>query len=91
MKAVWFAKDEIKESMKCAICDKVFTEGFVIEPESEEDVKRLQKRFPFVTNMGRSLFVSQDCLLKNFSNNTHLFTSKGVKLLMREGYPTGEI
>ena len=91
MKAVWFAKDEIKEPMKCAICDKVFTEGFVVEPEIENDVKRLQKRFPFVTDKSRSIFVSKDCLLKNFSSKTDLFTSKGVKLLLREGYPTGDI
>ena len=53
--------------MKCAICDKVFTEGYVIEPESQEDVKRLRKRFPFITDKHHSLFVSEDCLYKNFS------------------------
>ena len=48
--AVWFAENEIKETLKYAICDKVSKEGYVIEPENQEDVKRLQKRFPFVTD-----------------------------------------
>jgi hypothetical protein len=91
LKAVWFAEDEIKEPMKCEVCGKVFKEGFVIEPESEEDVRRLQKRFPFVTDIHHSIFVSEDCLYKNFSSKTKLFTSKGVKLLKREGYPTGDL
>jgi len=91
LKAVWFAENEIKEPMKCEICGEVFKKGFVIEPESEEDVKRLQKRFPFVTDIHHSIFVSKDCLIKNFSNKTQLLTSKGVKLLMHEDYPTGEI
>lgn len=90
MKAVWFAENEIKELMKCEICNKVFKEGFVIEPENEDDVKRLQKRFPFVTDKSHSIFVSEDCLYKNFSK-TQFFTSKGVKLLKREGYPTGDL
>jgi hypothetical protein len=91
MKAVWYAEKEIKEPMKCEICNKVFKEGFVIEPESEEDVKRLQKRFPFVTDIYHSIFVNEDCLYKNFSSKTQLFTSKNVRLLKREGYPTGDL
>jgi len=43
MKAVWFAEAEIKEVMKCEVCGKVFKEGFIVEPESQEDVNRLQK------------------------------------------------
>lgn len=91
MKAVWFGKKEIKEPMKCAICDKVFTEGFVIEPESQEDVKRLQKRFPFVTDKHHSVFVNLDCFYTNFSSKTTMFNSKGVKVIKREGYPIGNI
>jgi hypothetical protein len=77
--------------MKCAICDKVFTEGFVIEPESQEDVKRLQKRFPFVSDKYRSIFVNLDCFYTNFSSKTMMFNSKGVKVIKREGYPIGNL
>jgi hypothetical protein len=91
LKAVWFDKTEIKEPMKCEICNKVFTEGFIIEPESPEEVKRLQNRFPFVTDKHHFIFVSEDCFYKNFSSNTIMVNSKGVKLIRREGYPIGEI
>lgn len=91
MKAVWFGKTEIKEPMKCEICDKVFKEGFIVEPESQEDVKRLQKRFPFVTDIHLFIFVSEDCLYQNFSSETQLVTSKGVKLLRQRDKLKGEI
>ena len=91
MKAVWFAENEIKEPMKCEICDMTFKEGFVVEPESQADVETLRKRFPFVTDLHHFIFVSEDCLCKNFSNKTQLYTSKGVRLLKREGYPTGDL
>jgi hypothetical protein len=42
MKAVWFAEAEIEEATKCEVCGKVFKEGFIVEPESQ-DVNRLQK------------------------------------------------
>lgn len=51
MKAVWFTEKEIKDVMKCEICGKTFKEGFVVEPENEADVKKLQKRFPFVSDI----------------------------------------
>ena len=89
MKAVWFAEDELKEPMKCEICGEVFKEAFVVEPENQADVEKLRKRFPFVTDMHHFIFVSEDCLYKNFSSKTRLYNSKGVKILKREGYPTG--
>jgi len=57
----------------------------VIEPENQEEVKRLQKRFQFVSDLYHFIFVSEDCLYKNFSNETQLVTSKGVKLLRQRG------
>lgn len=77
--------------MKCEICNKVFKEGFVVEPESEADVKRLQKHFPFVSDIHHFIFVSDDCLFKNFSAETQLVTSKGVKLLRQRDKLKGEI
>ena len=77
--------------MKCVICDKVFKEGYIIEPESQEDVKRLQKRFTFVTDRQPSIFVSEECLYKNFSSKTQLFSSKGYKVIKREGDPRGDL
>lgn len=91
MKAVWFAEDEIKEPMKCEVCGKTFKEDFVVEPENQEDVKNLQKRFPFVTDMHHFIFVSEDCLYKNFSDEPLLYTSKGVKLLRQRDKLKGEI
>lgn len=43
MTAVWFTEVEIKEAMRCEICGKTFKEGFVVEPENEADVKKLQR------------------------------------------------
>jgi hypothetical protein len=90
MKAVWFAEKEIKDAMKCEICGKMFKEGFVVEPENQ-DVKRLQKRFPFVTDIHHFIFISEDCLYKNFSFETQLVTSKGVKLLRQRDKLKGDI
>jgi hypothetical protein len=91
MKAVWFTKDEIKEAMKCEICNKVFTEGYIVESESQEEVKRLQKRFPFVTDIHHFIFVSEECLYENFNSDIQLVTSKGVKLLRQRDKLKGEI
>jgi len=91
MKAVWFAKNEMKEPMKCEICGKVFKEGFVVEPENPDDVKRLTKRFPFVTDKHHFIFISENCLYKNFSAETQLVTSKGVKLLTQRDKLKGVI
>ena len=62
MKAVWFAEDEIKEPMKCEVCGKTFKEGFIVEPENQEDVKRLQKRFPFVTDLHHFILARIACI-----------------------------
>jgi hypothetical protein len=91
MKAVWFAENEIKEPMKCEICGKAFKEGFVFEPESQADVEKLRKRFPFVTDLYQFIFVSEDCLYKNFSSKTQLYSSKGNKLSKPESRLKGEL
>ena len=51
--------------MKCDSCDKIcedegVTEGYFLEPETEDELKRLEKRFP----NEQVVFVCEDCLSK---------------------------
>lgn len=51
--------------MKCDSCDKIcedegLTEGYFLEPETEDELKQLEKQFP----NEQVVFVCEDCLRK---------------------------
>ena len=54
--------------MKCDSCDKIcedegVTEGYFLEPETEDELKQLEKQFP----NEQVVFVCEDCLSKSLS------------------------
>jgi hypothetical protein len=70
---------------------EVITDNFVIEPESQEAIMRLHKRFPFCYRQAYSVFVDLACLYINFSIKAQIFNSKYFKEIKHEGYPTGDL